>query len=532
MRPASQNRKRPASLKEYEGKRDFSKTAEPPPSVPRASRQGSRRRFVIQKHAASHLHYDFRLEMHDVLKSWAVPKGVPYALNGRRLAMATEDHPLEYIDFEGTIPKGQYGGGTVMVWDIGTYELVEGNYYKGNLQIHLEGKKLRGDWTLTKDRGSNNKNWFLAKSGSAMKPLSPKRENQSALTERTIEEIAEANDAKWHSNRSPVKGIDLDALPQSEFDFIQPMQCGIATSLPEGEAWEYELKLDGYRALAIKHGGKVRLLSRRNNLLNGRFPGIVKALSGIEDDVILDGEIVALDAEGRPSFNILQNDRTSGQPIFFYVFDLLAYRARSLRGIPLRQRRELLETVVEGAPDPIRISASLAAPAADLVDAVRAHGLEGVIAKRWESKYEPGNRSDSWVKYKVDRGQELVIGGYKPGGKNHFENVAVGYFDGGKLKFVAKIRNGFTPAIKEDLFRRFQRLHTTTCPFTNLPESKNARRGEALTEDAMKKYRWLRPKLVAQIDFTEWTAGGHLRHSKFVALRDDKRPEEVTREST
>ena len=327
---ASPKRTRSASLKEYEGKRDFSKTAEPPASVPRASKQGSRRRFVVQKHAASHLHFDFRLEMHGVLKSWAVPKGVPYALDERRLAMATEDHPLEYLDFEGTIPQGQYGGGTVMVWDIGTYELIEGNYYKGNLQIHLQGTKLKGEWTLTKDRRSDGKNWFLTKSGSNAKPLSRKQENQSALTQRTLEQIAAANDAQWHSNRSPIQGIDLDSLPHSELEFVEPMQCRAVESLPEGEAWEYELKLDGYRALAIKQGGKVRLFSRRNNLLNDRFPPIVDAVSKLEDGLILDGEIVALDSEGRPSFNILQNERTTNQPVLLYVFDVLAYRARSL----------------------------------------------------------------------------------------------------------------------------------------------------------------------------------------------------------
>jgi bifunctional non-homologous end joining protein LigD len=528
---ANLKRKRSASLKEYEKKRDFSKTAEPQASVPRPSKQGSRRRFVVQKHAASHLHYDFRLEMHGVLKSWAVPKGVPYALNDRRLAMATEDHPLEYLDFEGTIPKGQYGGGTVMVWDIGTYELIEGNYYKGNLQIHLEGTKLKGEWTLRKDR-DNNKNWYLAKSGANAKPLSKKRENESALTQRTLEQIAAANDAQWHSNRSEIQGIDLDALPQSELEFIEPMQCRIVDSLPEGEDWEYELKLDGYRALGIKQGGKVRLLSRRNNMLNDRFPGIVDALSGLEDGLIVDGEIVALDSEGRPSFNTLQNDRNTKQPILFYLFDVLAYRARSLLAIPLRQRREVLRAVLAEAPDGLRISDPLSASAAALVDAVREHGLEGVIAKRRDSKYEPGVRGDNWVKYRVSRGQELVIGGYKPGGKNHFENLAVGYYDRGKLLFAGKVKNGFTPAIKDDLFQRFGKLETTACPFRNLPEPKNARRGEALTEEVMKKYRWLRPKLVAHIDFVEWTAAGHLRHSKFVALRDDKRPKDVTREST
>jgi bifunctional non-homologous end joining protein LigD len=190
----------PKALEEYQRKRDFTKTAEPAPAVPRRNKQGGRRRFVIQKHAASHLHYDFRLEMDGVLKSWAVPKGPPYALSEKRLAVATEDHPLEYLEFEGTIPKGEYGGGTVMVWDIGTYELMDGNYYKGKLHVFLEGKKLKGEWALVKARNSD-KNWFLIKVGSAMKPVSKKKDNESALTGRTMEEIAKDNDAQWQSNR-------------------------------------------------------------------------------------------------------------------------------------------------------------------------------------------------------------------------------------------------------------------------------------------------------------------------------------------
>jgi len=209
----------PASLDTYRKKRDFSKTAEPAPA-PAAQKEKGTRRFVIQKHAASHLHYDFRLEMHDVLKSWAVPKGVPYAMGERRLAMATEDHPLAYIDFEGTIPKGQYGGGTVMVWDTGTYELIDGNYYKGKLHIRLKGKKLKGEWVLVKGRSaeksSDKVSWFLMKAGEAAKPLSAKKEDASAVSGRTMEQIAAANDAQWHSNRSDVPGLDLDVLPKDQ----------------------------------------------------------------------------------------------------------------------------------------------------------------------------------------------------------------------------------------------------------------------------------------------------------------------------
>ncbi|MBV8071145.1 MAG: non-homologous end-joining DNA ligase, partial [Acidobacteriaceae bacterium] len=272
---------------------------------PRASAQGSRKRFVVQKHAASHLHYDFRLEMHGVLKSWAVPKGVPLQMNQRRLAMATEDHPLAYLEFEGVIPQGEYGGGTVMVWDIGTYELIEGNYYKGNLRIFLAGKKLKGEWRLTRDRTAQNRNWALIKSDESMKPLSASRESRSVLSRRTMEEIAADPSVRWHSNRTPIPDLNLDELPVSQMQFIEPMQCKLVSSLPEGENWQYEVKLDGYRALAIKDNGRVDLLSRRNNNLNQRFEPVSAAMERLEDGIILDGEIVALDESGRPSFNLL-----------------------------------------------------------------------------------------------------------------------------------------------------------------------------------------------------------------------------------
>jgi bifunctional non-homologous end joining protein LigD len=291
------------------------------------------------------------------------------------------------------------------------------------------------------------------------------------------------------------------------------------------------VKLDGYRALAIKeHATNARLLSRRNKSLNDRFPTVAEALNELEDGIILDGEVVALDDHGRPSFNLLQHHKTAAKAIVYYAFDLLAYRKRDTRSLPLSKRRDLLAAVLAEAPDPIRISAVLNAPASDLISAIREQGLEGIVAKRANARYESGERSGNWIKYKINRGQELVIGGYKPGSKNHFENLAIGYYDQDRLIFIAKLKNGFTPALKDQIFERFQGLETKTCPFANLPEPKNARRGEALTSEAMKKYRWLRPELVAEVEFTDWTDANHLRHSKFVALRDDKTPREVVHE--
>ncbi|MBV8573210.1 MAG: non-homologous end-joining DNA ligase [Acidobacteriaceae bacterium] len=498
---------------------------------PRASAQGSRKRFVVQKHAASHLHYDFRLEMHGVLKSWAVPKGVPLQMNQRRLAMATEDHPLAYLEFEGVIPQGEYGGGTVMVWDIGTYELIEGNYYKGNLRIFLAGKKLKGEWRLTRDRTAQNRNWALIKSDQSMKPLSASREGRSVLSRRTMEEIAADPSVRWHSNRTPIPDLNLDELPVSKMQFIEPMQCKLVTSLPEGENWQYEVKLDGYRALAIKDNGKVDLLSRRNNNLNQRFEPVSAAMERLEDGIILDGEIVALDESGRPSFNLLQHYRTGASKLAYYAFDLLAYRHHELRVLPLSRRRQILEAVLQEALEPIRLSAVFDVAARDVIAAVREQSLEGVIGKDKSTAYLPGDRKGDWVKYKVNQGQELVVGGYKPGGKNHFENLAVGYYDEGRLIFIAKLKNGFTPADKEEIYARLEKLQSRKCPFDNLPEPKNARRGEALTAEAMQKYRWIKPELVVQVEFTDWTAANHLRHSKFAGVRDDKDPREILHET-
>ncbi|MBV9266747.1 MAG: non-homologous end-joining DNA ligase, partial [Acidobacteriaceae bacterium] len=470
----------PSSLRTYAQKRNFSKTAEPTPVVPRASGQGARKRFVIQRHAASHLHYDFRLEMHGVLKSWAVPKGVPYTLDEKRLAMATEDHPIAYLDFEGTIPAGQYGGGTVMVWDIGTYELIEGNYYKGMVRIFLEGKKLKGEWLLAKDRTSKDNKWSLVKTSATMKPLSDKKKNSSALTGRTLDQIAKANDAQWQSNRTAaVPGLNLDELPESTMQFVPPMQCKPVAKLPEGAEWQYEIKLDGYRAEAIKANGAVKLLSRRNNVLNGDYPDVVAALQALEDQMILDGEIVVLDEKGRPQFNLLQHYKAGAGALVYYVFDVLAYRGRDTRGLQLRQRRQILASVVEDGI--LRQSAVIQATADQLIAAVREQGLEGIIAKRADSRYEAGERSGNWTKFRTNQGQELVVGGYRPGGKNHFDNLAVGYYEGDQLIFIAKLKNGFTPDSKNEIYTRLQKLESDVCPFSNLPEPKNARRGEALT---------------------------------------------------
>jgi DNA ligase D-like protein (predicted ligase) len=325
--------------------------------------------------------------------------------------------------------------------------------------------------------------------------------------------------------------IDLEQLPKARMEFVEPMLAKPSGHLPSGTGWSYELKLDGYRSLVMKHNRRVTLFSRRGNSLNTKVPIIATAFSFLPEETIVDGELVVLDDVGRPSFSALQNSRFTPDALYFYVFDLLVLRGRDLRKLPLRERRRLLEReALKGMRDPVRLSSAFKAQATDLIAATKEAGLEGVIAKRTDSRYESGERSGSWVKYKTNKGQELVIGGYKPG-PNEFDYLLVGYYDGKDLIFIAKVRNGFTPALRRAVAANFARLRTPVCPFANLPERANARRGEAITADVMKKIQWLRPRLVAHIEFTDWTTNNHLRHSRFIALRDDKDARQVVKEA-
>lgn len=325
--------------------------------------------------------------------------------------------------------------------------------------------------------------------------------------------------------------VDLQRLPKARLDFIKPMLAKSADRLPSGVGWLYELKLDGYRTLVMKKRGVVTLFSRRGNIMNGPFPRIAKAFSFLPNDTIVDGELVVLDEEGKPSFSALQHSRFTPDALHFYAFDIIAYEGKDLRKLPLVDRRSLLESyALKGMRDPVRLSAVFNASPNRLIAAAKKSGLEGVIAKRADSRYESGERSGAWLKYKTNKGQELVIGGYKPG-PNGFDYLLVGYYEGKDLIFIAKVRNGFTPALRREVGQKFANLRTADCPFANLPEPASARRGEAITADVMPKIQWLRPKLVAQIEFTEWTKGNHLRHSRFVALRDDKKASEVIKEN-
>ncbi len=321
----------------------------------------------------------------------------------------------------------------------------------------------------------------------------------------------------------------LNALPRAEASFIEPMECLSVSRLPEGSSWVWEVKLDGYRALAVRSGTGVTLFSRRRKSLNKQFPYIVDALADLPEGTVVDGEVVAIDDHGRPDFNLLQNFRAEASRIQYYVFDLLCWNNRDLTRVPMVERRALLKSLVVIRDKRIRIADYFEAAPKDLLSAVREQRLEGIIGKQKDSHYQPGKRSGAWIKHRVNRGQEFVIGGYFPG-PHGIDSLIMGYYDGDKLMYVARTRNGFVPASRRQVFAKLRHLVTPACPFVNLPETRRSRFGEELNAEKMKKAVWFKPEAVAQIEFLEWTEADRLRHSKFAGLREDKNPRSVVEE--
>jgi DNA ligase D-like protein (predicted ligase) len=319
--------------------------------------------------------------------------------------------------------------------------------------------------------------------------------------------------------------------PRVKARFIEPMLLLRTDKLPDDVTrWQYELKFDGYRAIAFKTGGKLHLRSRHDNDFSRRYAVILKGLTRLPDETVIDGELVALDDDGRPSFNALQNSVASKTPIQYYVFDVMTLNGRDVRAKTLEARRELLERkILPKLDEPVRYMGAFDADLRDLIESVKAQGFEGLVAKRRGSKYQPGLRSGAWMKMRINKGQELVIGGYTVGTKT-FDALIFGYYEGDRLIYVARTRNGFTPAMRAQIARKFRSLETTECPFANLPEARSGRWGQGLTKEKMKDCRWLKPELVARVEFLEWTADNHLRHSRFSGLREDKPAREVTRE--
>ncbi len=560
-------------LDEYAGKRDFKQTREPGPRVKKTERVATGNLFVIQKHAASHLHYDFRLEMEGVLKSWAVPKGLPMRRGDKRLAMQVEDHPLDYARFEGIIAPGNYGAGTVMVWDIGTYEVKDAEPLKaleaGKVHFTLKGKKLKGEWAIIRIRNPNEKGkqpWLIFKASEDLPELSAKKENESAISGRSMEKIAAAQDAEWQSNRaaagsepdsfkarirkaaakakaakekSEEQGTDIaiasKKLPHGKVAFIEPMKCKLLDEIPNGDDWIYEIKFDGIRALTLKRGDDVELYSRLRNKMTHRFGDVAEALKKCDcESAVFDGEVVALEQSGRSSFQLLQMSRMPGQspPIVYYLFDILNLDGKDLKNLPLHERKKILQQVVPTNDDLLRISDHLGGRPEQLWTEVCQRGLEGLIGKQRNSKYEPGKRSGAWIKVKCTSAQEFVIGGYTPpqGAREKFGAIMVGYYEGDKLIFASKVGTGFDRRVLEALHKQFQKLKQPECPFANLPDKRPGRWGQGITASQMKRCTWLRPQLVAQVRFTEWTMDGGLRHPVFMGLREDKQPREVVKE--
>ncbi len=571
-------------LTEYKRKRDFKKTAEPAGGKPLPGKIKGASRFVIQKHAARRLHYDFRLEMERVLKSWALPKGLPWKRAEKHLAVEVEDHPIEYEDFEGIIPEGQYGGGTVMVWDRGSYRVYGEQPVKslkeGKLHLVLDGEKAKGEWTLVRIRGRDDaKNqWLILKTGDDAKPISKKLEDRSVKTGRTMKQIAEARDAEWESGREADENpasqfkariraalkkkekdevvgqahrlpaakrgnrsgrptmASLPDLPSAKARFIEPMKAKLVEKPPAIGDWIYELKFDGIRLIAVKKDEKVSLLSRNQNELAERFPEIVEAVTSLPArECVIDGEVVRLDKEGRSSFQLLQAREMEGRksPVYFYAFDLLQLEGKSLLSLPLEARKNVLEKLCAGAGDPIRYSGAIGGDAERLLEEVKRRGLEGIIGKQRNSVYEPGRRGGAWIKLKCVHEQEFVIGGYTPpqGARKYFGAILVGYYESKKLVFAGKVGTGFTAKSLSMFYKKFQKEGRDDCPFVDLPSKQNGQWVQDITPSMMRKMHWVKPVFVCEIKFAEWTRDKKLRAPVFLGLREDKKPSEVVREN-
>ncbi len=528
------------SLQAYARKRDFGHTPEPKPSRARPPKVG---RFVVQKHAASRLHYDFRLEMDGTLKSWAVPKGIPTVQGEKRLAVRVEDHPVSYFSFEGTIPKGEYGGGTVMVWDQGTYETLGPNPTQGlrtgKLHLRLQGHKLKGDWHLVRLRDADH--WLLIRASPEPPHLPASAQDASVLTGRSMAAITDGKPVRSRppkSARTPRRASPKNAVHRSKAsprnDFIAPMLALGATKARPGE-WMHEIKFDGYRALAYKDGDQIHLRSRNQNDFAGLFPEVAEAVAQLPpDEVVVDGEIVALDPHGQSSFQLLQRVQSGGPrpPIYYYVFDLLRLEGEDLRARPLHERKARLETLLRKPPGLIRHAASLGGDFDRVLAQVRKHGLEGVIAKRRDSPYESGRRSGAWLKFKLHREQEFVIGGLTDptGRRSRFGALLVGYHEGRQLRFAGKVGTGFDESTLEHLHSLFVPLLQDGPPFTDDPGKAGGGIAPFLKSPEMRHCHWLQPRLVCQVRFTGWTQDGRLRHPVFLGLREDKHPAEVVRE--
>lgn len=524
-------------LREYASKREFGKTPEPKPGLPQ---KGYHFIFVVHKHAARSLHYDLRLELEGVLKSWAVPRGPSLDPSVKRLAVMVEDHPLDYKDFEGVIPEGNYGAGSVIIWDRGFYhhpsardeneseKLLLDGFRKGNMKFVLEGEKLQGGFALVKT-GKDGKSWLLLKKRDRYAAEGEiLTENRSVVSQKTLEEMLEA-DRPTSFRKKKLNQIRLHEAMESE-DLqdapVKPMPHGIqpmlATSVKEPfdhPDWIFEVKWDGYRAVAEIRDEGVSLYSRNLISLEKKFSPIVGSLRQWRFDAVMDGEIVVVDDQGRADFQMLQHyrDSRSGH-LLYYVFDLLYFRGHDLTDLPLLKRKELLKKILPSTPK-IRFSDHIWKEGVLFYNVAKEKGLEGIIAKHSQSVYEAGRRSRQWLKVKTQLTQEAVIAGFtEPGGaRKYFGALVLGVYEGDELMYIGHVGGGFTANNLKDIREKLGPLTQEECPFTVKPET-NA------------PVTWVEPELVCEVALFSWTGDAVMRHPVFLRLREDKAAREVVRE--
>jgi bifunctional non-homologous end joining protein LigD len=539
-------------LERYRSMRDFTKTAEPSGKA-KPEAEGGALPFVIQKHAATRLHYDFRLGLHGVLKSWAVTKGPSFVPGDKRLAVQVEDHPMEYGGFEGTIPKGQYGGGTVMLWDEGTWEPLgdaDESLAKGNLKFVLHGSKLQGKWVLVRMGGKAAQeakpNWLLIKEHDEFEQTADDeqivdKQPDSVLTGRDLDAIARDADHVWQSNRPEASGAKPTAakpLPPKPFapaklagkkealpDFIPPQLASEAEKPPSGENWVHELKLDGYRIQAhVQAKGKVRLYTRSGLDWTHRMRAVAGALGGLAvEGAVLDGEVVVLDEHGQSSFANLQAafDEGAAHPMTYFAFDLLHLNGHNLRDQPLTSRKQILQQMLTAMPDQeiVRYGQHIETDGVAILAEACRLGAEGIVSKRADGGYVSG-RSKSWIKIKCDRRQEFVIAGFtKPSnGTEGIGALLLGYYEGKKLVYAGRTGTGFTQVSGRKLRQQLEAIRQAKMAFADVPGT------------AAKGAVWVRPDLVAEVQFSTWTTDRLVRQASFKGLREDKKPAEVRRE--
>jgi bifunctional non-homologous end joining protein LigD len=528
-------------LDHYKDKRDFTKTAEPRAGK---SKDADQLHFVIQKHDASRLHYDFRLEMQGVLKSWAVPKGPSTDPTVKRLAMMVEDHPYDYKDFEGIIPKGEYGGGTVIVWDEGTYEPIEKikgkkaqdkylrhQLHAGSLKIKLHGKKLKGEFALVKTNGMGENGWLLIKHKDDYASATDiTKKEKSVLSGKTIATIAKSSERIWHEGHEET----LMKAPKRKIPIgMKPMLATLIDEPFDDPDWLYEVKWDGYRTLGFsKKNGDVQLLSRNNKQFNEKFYPIYEVMQNWKIDAVVDGEILVLNEKGISNFGALQNWRSEADgELVYYVFDLVWYDGNDLSGLPLVQRQTILKRILPQNDGHIRLSKVFHGNGHEFFDAAKKMGLEGIIAKRGSSTYTANNRSADWLKIKVNRRQETVIVGYtkNEGTDKQFSSLLLGVYENGCLQYVGKVGTGFSDHLQKEMLEQFEPLIITKCPFDKIPDINKPSRFRLNPPKV--KATWLKPELVCEVAFAEVTADGVFRHPSFEGMRIDKKAKDVMRET-